>query len=56
MKRKSEPDLNQNFTPTRTCAECRFRSKEVFNSYRFKKNLCLDCLGKLLLQQYLDNN
>lgn len=50
MKRK--PDLNQNFNATRTCTECSIRSKEVYTSSRFKKNLCLDCLRDLLLQQY----
>ena len=55
MKRKSQPDLNQNFTATRTCTECGIRSKEVYTSSKFKKNLCLDCLRDLLLKQYREN-
>jgi len=53
---KHKPDLNQNFNVTRTCAECGLRSKEVYTSFRFKKNLCLDCLRHLLVKQYRNNN
>lgn len=54
MKRK--PDLNQNFNIARTCAECSTRSKEVYVSSKFRKNLCLDCLRDLLLKQYRKDN
>lgn len=52
MKKSGKDKLSQSFHERLTvCKDCGLQSKLVSHSYRFNKNLCMECLRENILNQ-----
>lgn len=52
MKKSPKDKLSQSFhARLTTCKDCGIQSKYVSHSYRFNKNLCMQCLRENVLSQ-----
>lgn len=52
MKKSPKDKLSQSFhARLTTCKDCGIQSKYVSHSYRFNKNLCMECLRENVLSQ-----
>lgn len=48
---KNSPIPKKHYPRIKTCTHCNLSSKEIYFSTKFQKNLCLDCLTQLMLDQ-----